>query len=343
MFEDALLESFPQRSVLSRIHYLIAALTGVLVFALGMRLATTLLAPAGERALVTAALLLGAVAALEALLLCYTGADARRHQWPAWPWLGVVLLLSLPGFLIYLVYAATKTNDWRRAAVPLAYVAQSLVAGVLIVVPLIHTQALPTELLIATYRIPLPPSGPPPHPTGEQARPLARRATVDPFAQPAIIPNGVMHIVEAPAPPEVEAGTGPYVPGALPGFGAGSGTIPGGVPWGSQPPPPPAPRAAPRPQRVRLPSDIVAAKAIYQPKPLYPQIAMMAHIQGKVVLAAIIGKDGAIQDLKLVSGPPLLAQAALDVVRTWRYQPTLLNAEPVEVMTEIDVIFTLEQ
>jgi protein TonB len=87
--------------------------------------------------------------------------------------------------------------------------------------------------------------------------------------------------------------------------------------------------------------DVIAARALYQPRPVYPPLAMMAHIQGTVVLQAIIGKDGTIQDLKVISGHPLLVRAALDAVRTWRYQATLLNSEPVEVLTEIDVNFRL--
>jgi protein TonB len=63
----------------------------------------------------------------------------------------------------------------------------------------------------------------------------------------------------------------------------------------------------------------------------------MARIQGTVVLQAMLGTDGSVQDLKVISGHPLLVGAALDAVRTWRYQPTLLNSEPVEVLTEIDV------
>jgi protein TonB len=92
---------------------------------------------------------------------------------------------------------------------------------------------------------------------------------------------------------------------------------------------------------VRLNSGVVAAMAVYQPKPLYPQLAIIAHIQGTVVLEAIIGKDGTIQNLKVLSGHPVLAHAAVDAVKTWRYQPTLLNSEPVEVLTEIDVTFKL--
>jgi protein TonB len=67
----------------------------------------------------------------------------------------------------------------------------------------------------------------------------------------------------------------------------------------------------------------------------------MASIQGAVKLDAIINKDGTIQDLKVISGHPLLVKAALDAVRQWRYQPTLLNGKHVEVATEIDVNFSL--
>jgi len=85
------------------------------------------------------------------------------------------------------------------------------------------------------------------------------------------------------------------------------------------------------------------AKLIFQPKPEYPQLAKMARIQGVVRLEAIISKDGTIQDLKTLSGHPLLIKAAYEAVQRWRYQPTLLNGEPVEVVTEIDVNFTLSE
>ena len=90
-----------------------------------------------------------------------------------------------------------------------------------------------------------------------------------------------------------------------------------------------------------LGGQVEAAKLIYKPTPDYPPLAKMARIQGSVRLEAIIAKDGTIQDLKVLSGHPLLVKAALDAVKQWRYQPTLLNGEPVEVVTEIDVNFTL--
>jgi len=94
---------------------------------------------------------------------------------------------------------------------------------------------------------------------------------------------------------------------------------------------------------VQVGGDVQAAKLIRKIVPVYPRMAVIARISGTVRLQGIIGKDGNIQQLQVFSGPPLLVQAALDAVRQWRYQPTLLNGEPVEVISPIDVIFTLSQ
>jgi protein TonB len=343
MFEDALLESSPRRaSVLCRIHYLSSAFAGTLVFAQSLYLLPLLLPSAGERALFVAAAMVGIVAALYVLMLCYVWADTRQQHLRTWPWLGVTLLLNLPGFLIYLVYSAQKTGDWKRAAIPLAYVAESMLVGVLILVPLIYTQALPRQLLIAEIHI-SPPPGPPPAQTTGRPAPPPRHPTVDPFAAPVRIPIGITLVVDPPKPPQVGAGTGPWVIGAIPG-GPSDGTLDaviGSVPWGKEPPPPPVAHTTRKPLMVRRGGNVIAAQALYQPPPIYPPLATMARIQGTVVLQAIIGIDGAIKDLKVLSGHPFLAQAAIDAVKTWRYQPTLLNSEPVDVLTEIDVKFTL--
>ena len=80
---------------------------------------------------------------------------------------------------------------------------------------------------------------------------------------------------------------------------------------------------------------------IRQPKPEYPALAKQARISGVVHLAVIIAKEGTVMDIKVISGHPLLIPAALQAVQQWVYQPTLLNGEPVEVSTQIDVNFTL--
>jgi protein TonB len=93
-------------------------------------------------------------------------------------------------------------------------------------------------------------------------------------------------------------------------------------------------------RRIRV-STMDPAKLLVQPKPLYPQIAKVAGVQGTVVLHAIVSRDGSIQSLQVVSGHPMLVNAALDAVRQWRYKPTLLNGEAVEVDTGINVNFVL--
>ena len=104
------------------------------------------------------------------------------------------------------------------------------------------------------------------------------------------------------------------------------------------------PPAAPKPvtpQRIRVGGNVQQAKLIRQPKPIYPPLAKQARISGVVRLNAIIGKDGTIQNLTVASGHPLLVPAAMEAVKQWVYQPTLLNNDPVEVVTQIDVNFTL--
>jgi len=82
---------------------------------------------------------------------------------------------------------------------------------------------------------------------------------------------------------------------------------------------------------------------IHRVEPMYPPIAQQAHIQGIVTLTAVIDKDGIIQRLQLVSGHPLLATAAIDAVKQWRYKPYLLNGQPVEAETTVTVTFRLQR
>jgi TonB family protein len=97
------------------------------------------------------------------------------------------------------------------------------------------------------------------------------------------------------------------------------------------------------PKRIRVGGNVQAAHLANRVQPIYPPLARQTHVSGTVKLHAIIGKDGAVEQLQVISGHPLLVQAALDAVKQWRYQSTLLGGEPVEVDTEIDVIFSLAQ
>jgi protein TonB len=110
-------------------------------------------------------------------------------------------------------------------------------------------------------------------------------------------------------------------------------------------PPPPPPRVVePTPSKpLAVTSDIQSAKLIRKVVPVYPRMAIAARISGTVRLMGRVGIDGTVQQIQVVSGPPLLVQAALDAVRQWLYRPTLLNNKAVEVIAPIDVIFTLSQ
>jgi TonB family protein len=136
-------------------------------------------------------------------------------------------------------------------------------------------------------------------------------------------PGGVINVV----PGGVVGG----VPGGVPGGVVGG--IVGGVP--SVPPP------ADGTKRITIGGNVQQAKLISQPKPVYPLEAKQAHISGIVHLQAIIGKEGNIINLGVISGHPLLVPSAVEAVRQWVYQTTLLNGEPVEVVTQIDVNYTL--
>jgi protein TonB len=160
---------------------------------------------------------------------------------------------------------------------------------------------------------------------------------------PKTIPKDIAMIKEDELPPP-SAGVG-VVGGVAGGMAGGSingvlGGIIGSVPTAAPPPPPP-PKAA-TPQRIRVGGNVQAANLIHQVKPAYPPLAKQARIQGTVELSAIIGKDGRVQDLHVVRGHPLLVQSALEAVKNWEYRPTMLNGEPVEVATTIDVNFTLQ-
>ncbi len=112
---------------------------------------------------------------------------------------------------------------------------------------------------------------------------------------------------------------------------------------GSSQPAPPAERSGPNLDRIRVGGNVAAVNLLHKVTPVYPPDAKQARIQGKVRLTAVIDREGKIIDLQLVSGHPLLAESAIEAVRQWIYTPTLLNGEPVQVVTDIDINYTLSQ
>jgi protein TonB len=92
---------------------------------------------------------------------------------------------------------------------------------------------------------------------------------------------------------------------------------------------------------VRVSSGVQSGLLIRKVNPAYPPLARQARIQGTVILQALISKDGNIENLQLISGHPMLAPSAIEAVKQWKYKPYLLNGEPVEVETQVQVNFTL--
>jgi protein TonB len=345
MFDDCLLESSPSRApVLKLWHWLMSLAIGVVVF-LTLFFGLPLVSFGVETKVVIAqATILGVLTAAYALMLCYVVGDARHLKLNALLWFVITLLFNVVGFIFYLVYSAVKAENWKRVTLPIAYILEGLVVGLFVLVPLIYTEALPSAQLMTFLAAPPPPPPPPPPPVAAAPRIVKRVTMEDIMKAPTVVPKAVQRVVGAtPLPSTVGVVGG--VPGGVPGgtFGGTLGAVLGGVlSTASAPPPPPPPKAA-TPKRIRVGGQVESARLIFQPKPEYPQLAKMARIQGVVRLEAIISKDGTIQDLKVVQGHPLLVKAALEAVQRWRYQPTLLNGEPVEVVTEIDVNFTLAE
>ncbi len=230
-----------------------------------------------------------------------------------------------------------KTKRGRTTA--FAIFLECLMVGVMVLIPLIFTEALPKQQLM-TFLVAPPPPPPPPPPAAAPIK-IVKQIQTDivngELRTPTKIPQKVQMIKEDEAPPPVMATGGVVggVPGGVPG-GQMGGVI-GGIISST---PVAVPKVA-TPQRVRVSQGVSQGLLVRRVNPTYPPLARQARIQGQVVLHAVIGKDGSIQNLTLVSGHPMLAPAAIEAVKQWRYKPYLLNGEPVEVDTEVLVNFTL--
>jgi len=240
-----------------------------------------------------------------------------------------------------------KTN--KTWTVMVSFIGQLVVVAVAILIPMIYFDALPKSTFTSFLVAPPPPPPPPPPPAAapKVVKVIPRQFDAGRLMAPKAIPKEIAMIKEEELPPPSSGGVVGGVPGGVPGGAAGGviGGIIGSVPTAAPPPPPPPVKVekAIVPQRIRVGGNVQQAKLIRQPKPIYPPLAKQARISGVVKLDAIIGKDGTIQNLHVISGHPLLVPAALEAVKQWVYAPTLLNGEPVEVVTQIDVNFTLSQ
>ena len=232
--------------------------------------------------------------------------------------------------------ATAKTR--KMGTVLVSFAAETILVVIGILIPMIYFDALPTaqlrSLLLAPP--PLPPTPPTPPPEASKVvKFIPRQFDSGKLMAPhSIPPIAIIKEDELPALSAVGS-VGGVSPDALV-------RILGPVPVAAPPPPPSVQKNVQTP-RLRVGGIVQSAKLVRQLKPVYPQLAKQARIQGVVRLHALISREGTIEDLKVVSGHPLLVPSALEAVKQWAYQPTLLNGEPVEVETDIDVNFTLSQ
>jgi len=237
-----------------------------------------------------------------------------------------------------LLESGGKLKTRQGATTAISFTLQIILIGILVLMPLVFTEALPKQQLMTFLVAPPPPPPPPPPPAAAPVVKVAKPVTEldnGELRTPTKIPKKIQMLKEDEGPPTSGiAGVVGGVPGGVPG-----GAI-GGVLGSVIATPTAVPKAA-TPVRVRVSQGVSQGLLIHQVKPAYPPLARQARIQGTVVLQAVIGKDGSIQNLKVVSGHPMLAPAALEAVKQWRYKPYYLNGEPVEVDTTINVNFTL--
>jgi periplasmic protein TonB len=237
-----------------------------------------------------------------------------------------------------LVESGGKLKTKRGATTLLSFFLEFLFLGVLVLLPLIFTEALPTKQLMTLITAPPPPPPPPPPPAAAPVVVKKIQTELDngQLRTPTAIPKKIQMIKEDEPPPSAgPAGVVGGVPGGVPGGAMGGvlGSVMSSVPTA-------VPKVA-TPQRVRVSQGVTQGLLLRKVTPQYPPLAKQARIQGTVVLSALIGKDGSIQNLHVVSGHPMLTNSALEAVKEWKYKPYILNGEPVEVETTINVNFSL--
>jgi len=219
-----------------------------------------------------------------------------------------------------------------------ALVLQCLLLLAVVVIPLFHTDPLPKGQTLTTLYL-----QPPPAATGNTTK-LRAPAPVSPsiLTPTSTAISAPVHKTQEAPPPLV--GTTGGVVGGVPGgvVGGNSDAALSEALSSTRSAPVPAKTFDPTPvKRVRVAARVVEANLIHDVPPQYPAEAGRARIEGTVVLLAVIGIDGSVKDVRVENGLPILAQAAIDAVKQWRYKPYLIDGEPVEVDSRITINFTL--
>ena len=208
---------------------------------------------------------------------------------------------------------------------------------------LYFTDTLDMRQFASTFLVAPPPPPPPPPPPVQvvHVRPMARLMDSGKLVAPRVIPREIKIIKEDPNPPDMGGGVAGGVPGGV--SGGSMGGVIGGVIGGVTSAVPLAPKDNRPKAPVRVGGRVKEPKQVFRVDPAYPALARQTHLQGNVIIEAIIDEHGNVIEMKVVSGPPLLIQSALDAVRRWKYEPTYLNDEPVPVQLNVTVSFRLNE
>ncbi len=220
-------------------------------------------------------------------------------------------------------------------------VVHAVVLAALIVAPLFFTQVIDVHSLQLTYLVtPSPPAPPSPPPAAPAVQKLALRkvAPLVPsrLVAPSVIPRQIAMLHEPPAAPDMSGG----VIGGIPGGATGGvlGGIIGGTPM---PPPVAAPVQEKKAKEILRPGgNVKLPQKIYAPPPMYPALAKAAHVQGTVLIDAVIDEQGNIVNAKVLEGHPLLVPEAMRTVMLWKYEPTYLNGVPYPIRMTITMNFS---
>ena len=220
--------------------------------------------------------------------------------------------------------------------------AQLLFLAALLLIPLYFTQALDVQQLNKTLIVvpPLAPAPPPLAPARSVAPKTRTSAVLATLVVPRVIPNRIVPVSGEPNEKDLEAaislgaGVSGGVAGGIPGGQLGG--VLGGASTGPVRPATidPAPKAP-----IRVGGKVKAPRVLFAPAPVYPILARQARISGAVVIDAVIDAQGSVVDMQAVSGQPILAMAAMEALRRWKYEPTILGSEPVPVRLLVTITF----
>jgi len=231
-------------------------------------------------------------------------------------------------------------SDWSNHSHPgwttlISFALQAGAVGCLLLLPLFYTEGLPRLAMLAPLLAPAPLPAAPPTPRPNSPAAPQSNLMGDRLVTPAQIPPTVAMLTDTELPPPM---IDPSAAGVRHGTGDPNarGTVLNSV-LGSDLALPPPPAVVHHPRVSRM----MEGNLVHRVQPDYPLLARQVRVQGKVVLRAMISREGAIENLQVLSGHSMLIPAAVDAVRQWRYRPYVLNGEPVEVETEVTVNFIL--